>query len=591
MINPFEALGLREELVRAVEELGFEQPTEIQRGAIPSLLDGRDVLGQAQTGTGKTAAFALPMLQRLDLMGDGVRGIVLTPTRELALQVAEAVEQYGKYRGARIAPIYGGSAYSRQIKKLREGAQIVVGTPGRVLDLLNRGVLNLSHVETVVLDEADRMLDLGFAEDVETILNQTPAERQTALFSATFPTEVLRLARSYMREPATVRIERKTLTVEQTEQRYYMVRQDDKEAVLMRLLEVEDVKSALIFTRTKLGAAALAETLIGRGYPVEAIHGDLAQDVRETIMRRFRQGWVTTLVATDVMARGLDIESVSHVFNFDIPFDPEDYVHRIGRTGRAGREGVAITLVTPREHRLLKTIERYTRQPIERGKLPARDDVLAVRDTRFIERLQTMMGSEELAREREIIARLAENGLDPTEIAAALMQMARAVEALRPLDDVHEVVERPHDERRERRERRGGYERRDGFERRDRLDRFDDRPTRRRTGREAGMVRLTIDAGRADGVQPGDIVGAVASEANIPGKSIGAIDLEARQAFFDVREEYVERILRDANRITLRGVPARVRVADEESRPPRRPRGDGDGYERPRKRGYRERVR
>jgi len=582
MINPFEALGLREELVRAVEELGFEQPTEIQRGAIPPLLDGRDVLGQAQTGTGKTAAFGLPVLQRLDLNGNGVRAIVLTPTRELALQLSEAVEQYGKFRNARVAPIYGGSSYARQIKKLREGAQIVVGTPGRVLDLLNRGVLDLSHVAMVVLDEADRMLDLGFAEDVETIVNQTPAERQTALFSATFPTEVKRLARSFMRDPVTVRIEHKTLTVEQTEQRYYLVRQNDKESALMRLLEAEDVKSALIFTRTKLGAAELAERLIGRGYPVEAIHGDLAQDVRETIMRRFRQGWVTTLVATDVMARGLDIESVSHVFNYDIPFDPEDYVHRIGRTGRAGREGVAITLVTPREHRLLKTIERYTRQPIERGNMPTREEILAVRDTRFADRLRTMMGSEELTRERELIAQLAETGLDPAEVAAILMQMARSVEALRPLDDMNEVVERPHDERRDRRERRGRSERFDRF------DHYDDRSSRRRTGREAGMVRMMIDAGRADGVQPGDIVGAVASEANIPGKSIGAIDLEARRSFFDVREEHADRVLRSANRITLRGVPARVRVADEDSRPPRRPR---DRDERPDNGKYRERVR
>ncbi|MBE0688721.1 MAG: DEAD/DEAH box helicase [Anaerolineae bacterium] len=578
MINPFEALGLREELVRAVEELGFEQPTEIQRGAIPPLLDGRDVLGQAQTGTGKTAAFALPVLQRIDLSGNGVRAIMLTPTRELALQVAEAVELYGKHRNARVAPIYGGAAYARQIKKLRDGAQIVVGTPGRVLDLLNRGVLDLSHVEMVVLDEADRMLDLGFAEDVETIVNTTPAERQTALFSATFPTAVKRLARSFMRDPVTVRIEHKTLTVEQTEQRYYLVRQSDKESALMRLLEAEDVKSALIFMRTKLGAAALAESLIGRGYPVEAIHGDLAQDVREMIMRRFRQGWVTTLVATDVMARGLDIESVSHVINYDIPFDPEDYVHRIGRTGRAGRDGVAITLVTPREHRLLKTIERYTRQPIERGKLPTREEVLAVRDTRFVDRLRAMMGSEELARERELITQLAESGIEATEVAAILMQMARSVEALRPLDDVHEVVERPHDERRDRRDQRG---------RGDRFDRYDDRPSRRRTGREAGMVRMMVDAWRADGVQPGDIVGAVASEANIPGKSIGAIDLEARRSFFDIREEHADRVLRSANRITLRGVPARVRVADDDARPPHRSHG---GDERPGNGKFRERM-
>ncbi|MDX2138956.1 MAG: DEAD/DEAH box helicase [Chloroflexota bacterium] len=558
MTHPFAALGLREDLVRAITELGYEQPTDIQQGAIPPLLAGRDVLGQAQTGTGKTAAFALPMLERLDLNENYVQGLVLTPTRELALQVAEAIEQYGKYGGAKIAPIYGGSSYSKQIRQLRSGAQVVVGTPGRVIDLIERRDLDLSSVRYVVLDEADRMLDLGFVDDVESILAGTGAGRQTALFSATFPEDVMRLARTYMQEPVNIRIERKTLTVENTEQRYYLVYEEDKLAALTRLMEVEDVKNALIFTRTKIGAAALAETLIARGYPVEAIHGDLAQDVRETVMRRYRQGLVTTLVATDVMARGLDIESVSHVFNYDIPYDGEDYVHRIGRTGRAGREGVAISLVTPRERHLIRNIERFTRQQIPRTTLPSREDVLAMRDTRFLSHVQHVLETEELEREREVVNQMTQVGYAIEDVAAAAMRLARHLEGVRPIADVREVVT----ERKDRPQRDGDYRERDRGDRGGRFDR-DARPPRSRTGREAGMVRLMVDLGRSDGVNPGDVVGAIASESGIPGKSIGAIDIEGRVTFFDVREEHAEKVLRDASRINLRGQWGNVKRAPE----------------------------
>jgi ATP-dependent RNA helicase DeaD len=592
MSDTFAALGLRDDLVRAVVELGYEQPTDIQQNAIPPLLEGRDVLGQAQTGTGKTAAFALPMLERIDLNAGSAQGLVLAPTRELALQVAEAIQQYGKNRGVRVAPIYGGSSYSRQIRALRDGSQVVVGTPGRVIDLIEKGILKLADIHYVVLDEADRMLDMGFVDDVETILSQTAADRQTALFSATFPESVVRLARKYMKEPVNIRIERKTLTVEQIAQRHYLVYEEDKLSALMRLLEVEDVKSALIFTRTKIGASKLAEILIARGYPVEAIHGDLTQDARETVMRRFRAGLVTTLVATDVMARGLDIESVSHVFNHDIPYDPEDYVHRIGRTGRAGRDGVAITLITPRERHLLRAIENFTRQPIPREVLPTREDVLAIRDARFVNTVQHRLETDELARERSVVASMIAAGYDPAEVAAAAMQMARQVEALRPIDDIREVAarsssERPRNERGDRGDRgeRGGFEERRGG-------------GRSRTGREAGMVRLMIDLGRADGVMPGDIVGGIASEADIPGRSIGAIDIEGRRTFFDVREEHVEKVLRASDRIQLRGRNGRISRARDndgggsrDERPPRRrfdPRDNADRADRPPRRPRRE---
>ena len=578
MSDTFAALGLREDLVRAVVELGYEQPTDIQKNAIPPLLEGRDVLGQAQTGTGKTAAFALPMLERIDLKAGSAQGLVLAPTRELALQVAEAIQQYGKNRGVQVAPIYGGSSYSRQIRALRDGAQVVVGTPGRVIDLIDKGILKLADIHYVVLDEADRMLDMGFVDDVETILSQTAADRQTALFSATFPDSVIRLARKYMKDPVNIRIERKTLTVEQIAQRHYLVYEEDKLAALMRLLEVEDVKSALIFTRTKIGASKLAEILIARGYPVEAIHGDLTQDARETVMRRFRAGLVTTLVATDVMARGLDIESVSHVFNHDIPYDPEDYVHRIGRTGRAGRDGVAITLITPRERHLLRAIENFTRQSIPREILPTREDVLAMRDARFVSTVQHRLETDELQRERSVVASMIAAGYDAAEIAAAAMQMARQIEALRPIDEIREVAsrsssERPRSERPERGER-GGFER--------------ERRGRSRTGQEAGMVRLMIDLGRADGVMPGDIVGGIASEANIPGRSIGAIDIEGRRTFFDVREEHVDKVLRASDRIQLRGRSGRISRARaneggnrEDRERPRRNFDSGERRERP----------
>jgi ATP-dependent RNA helicase DeaD len=551
MSNPFAALGLREDLVRAIAELGFEQPTDIQSDAIPPLLEGRDVLGQAQTGTGKTAAFGLPMLERIDLSQPIVQAIILEPTRELALQVAESIQLYGKYGGVRVAPIYGGASYGKQLRALRDGAHVVVGTPGRVIDLLERGALDLSTVRYVVLDEADRMLDMGFVEAVETILKGTPEDRQTALFSATFPNDVMRISRQYMRDPISIKIARKTLTVEKTEQRYYLVYGEDKLAALMRLMEVEDVKSALIFTRTKIGAAQLAETLIARGYPVEAIHGDMAQDARETVMRRFRQGLVTSLVATDVMARGLDIESVSHVFNFDIPYDAEDYVHRIGRTGRAGREGVAITLVTPRERHLIRSIEQFTKQALQRAMLPTRDDIHEVRDTRFVDVVRKTLDEESLDRERASVTQMIEAGYSPEDIAAAAMKLARQIESLRPIEDVRELPERS--------ERpRGDYERRD------RDDRFERGRGRQRTGRESGMVRLMLDLGRADGIQPGDIVGAVASEANISGKAIGAIDIGGRNTYFDVREDSAEKVLMAAARLYLRGKWAKVTIAREE---------------------------
>lgn len=557
MTNLFESLGLRPQLVRAVTELGYENPTPIQEGAIPALLSGRDVLGQAQTGTGKTAAFALPMLERIDLTAPGVQGLVLAPTRELAVQVAEAIYQYGRYWGVRVLPIYGGSSYTRQMKRLQEGVHVVVGTPGRVIDLIQREALDLSRVRYLVLDEADEMLKMGFIDDVETILKETPEDRQTALFSATLAEPIRRLASKYMHDPVSVTIAKKDLTVPQTEQRYYLVHEESKVAALGRLLEAEDVQSALIFTRTKVGAAQLAETLMGRGFPVEAIHGDLSQEVRETVLRRFRRGHINVLVATDVAARGLDIENVSHVINFDMPYDAEDYVHRIGRTGRAGREGIAITLVTPRERRWLKTIEQFTKREIKRAKLPTPEQIYARRDERFAQQLNEMLEQSELERERGIVSSLLQSGYSVEDIAAAAVRLARAGEVQRPIDEIREPRER---EERPMHPRDG----RAGAGRDDRRGGEVPRIRRERTGREPGMVRLMLNMGRDQGVKPGDVVGAIASEAGIPGRAIGAIDIRRNETYVDVQESHVEKVLREMKRSSMRGKSITLTRAERE---------------------------
>lgn len=540
----FETFGLRPELVQAVIELGYEEPTPIQIEAIPALLNGSDVVGQAQTGTGKTAAFALPMLHTLDLSAKGVQVLVLTPTRELALQVSEAIVGFAKNLRVRVLPVYGGAPYGRQINALDRGVHIVVGTPGRLLDLINKRALDLSDVRYLVLDEADEMLKMGFIEDVESILSETPTERQTALFSATMPDPIRRLSMKYMNSPINVTIARQVLATPQTEQRYYLVRDEQKLAALTRLLEVEEMTSALVFSRTRAGSDELAETLMTRGFMAEAIHGDLSQDARETVLRRFRSGQMNILVATDVVARGIDIQDVSHVVNFDMPHDREDYVHRIGRTGRAGRSGIAITLVTPRERHRLKFFEQFTKQPILRGTLPTKGEVMAKRDERFMNRLEAAMTEDDLKDERTLVAQLAALGVDLAEVAAAAIHMARSSESMRPIEEVKEVKE--FDDRPQR------------YDRNSRDDRSYDRGPRRDNRQEEGMVRLLLNVGRSSGIRPADIVGAIASEAGIPGKAIGKVDIQQHETYVDVKEAHAERVLKQMSRGTLRGRDVRL---------------------------------
>ncbi|HEX9333514.1 MAG TPA: DEAD/DEAH box helicase, partial [Anaerolineales bacterium] len=438
MATDFTSLNLREELVQAITELGYSEPTPIQSGIIPIMLKGTDVIGQAQTGTGKTAAFAFPILQNFTPQRH-VQSLILAPTRELALQVADSITVYGKYLDVRVLAVYGGQPYGPQISRLNRGVDIVVGTPGRLLDLIERNALNIKHVRTLVLDEADEMLNMGFIEDVEKILAETPAERQTALFSATLPPRIRSLANRFMRDPQPVTIKRDTLTLESTEQRYYLIHESDKTNALTRLFEVEPIKSALIFARTRAETSSLANELVVRGIPAEAIHGDLDQKAREAVLSRFRSNQLKVLVATDVAARGLDIEDISHVFNYHLPDDAEVYVHRIGRTGRAGKTGIAITLVSPREKRRLREVEALTKQPIKKMELPTVAEIHRRREAEVVEKVRIWLGRGRFKRELEMVQELVEAGHEPLDVAAAALKIARADEKQRPIAEIGEV--------------------------------------------------------------------------------------------------------------------------------------------------------
>jgi len=555
MTTEFESFGLHPELMQAITELGFTTPTPIQSGMIPLMLTGVDVIGQAQTGTGKTAAFAFPILQNLEPGQKHPQALVLAPTRELAMQVADAIWNYGQHLQVRVLAIYGGSSYSRQITRLKKGVDVVVATPGRLLDLLERGVLDLSGIRTVVLDEADEMLKMGFIEDVENILAETPETRQTALFSATLPGPIRRLADKYMRDPQSVTIQREQVTAEMIEQRCYLVHEKDKLAALTRLFEVEDVTSALIFVRTRVESGELANELTVRGFPAEALNGDLSQDARERIMARFRNNQIKVLVATDVAARGLDVDDISHVFNYDLPDEAEVYVHRIGRTGRAGKTGVAISLVTPREKRKLYSVERFTHQKFAFQPLPTETDILQKRENELLEKMNVWLNRGRYKRELELVAEMAEAGHDPLEIAAAALKMARADEKQRPIYSVSEVKKEERKPRKFEREDVDSRLRRRGVRREERPNRHS------KVSHEQGMVRISMNLGRADGIRPADIVGTIAFHADIPGHSIGKIFIEDNHSFIDVPESLVGKVLSKKVNYKFRRQPVMVEKA------------------------------
>ena len=535
MTTDFTSLNLRDELVQAITGLGYAEPTPIQAAIIPIMLSGADVIGPAQTGTGKTAAFALPILQNFT-PGRHVQALILAPTRELALQVADSMTVYGKHLEVRILAVYGGQPYGPQISRLNRGVDVVVGTPGRLLDLIERNALNIKHVRTLVLDEADEMLNMGFMEDVERILAETPSERQTALFSATMPPRIRSLANRFMRDPQHVHIKRDTLTLASTEQRYYLMHEADKTNALTRLFEVEPIKSALIFARTRAETATLANELVVRGIPAEAIHGDLDQNARERVLGRFRANQLKVLVATDVAARGLDIEDISHVFNYHLPDDAEVYVHRIGRTGRAGRAGVAITLLSPREKRRLREVEALTKQPIQKMELPTTAEIHRHRENEVVEKVRVWLGRGRFKRELEMVQELVDAGHDPLDVAAAALKIARADEKQRPIAEIEEVKTRVD----ERREGRNNEKRKKEFVRDGKR-----RDSRRGDGsHEEGMVRLKLNKGKMHGIRPNDIVGTIAFHANIPGYSIGKIRIEDKHTFVDIPEDLVEQVIK-----------------------------------------------
>lgn len=553
MTENFAALNLRPELAQAVTTLGYTQPTPIQRDIIPLMLAGSDVTGQAQTGTGKTAAFAIPILQQLDPSARLPQALVVAPTRELALQVAEMTQALGQYLEVNVLAIYGGTAYSQQLAGLRNGAHIVVGTPGRLLDLARRGRLDLSAVRFVVLDEADEMLSMGFIEDVEALLAQTPSERQTALFSATLPKRIMQLAENYLRDPKTVRIEAEQVTVSATEQRYYLVNEFDKLAVLTRLFEIENISTALIFTRTRARTGELVNELNLRGFPAEALSGDMSQEARERTMARFRSGHVKVLVATDVAARGLDVEGISHVFNFDLPDEAELFVHRVGRTGRAGRTGIAISLVTPSERRLMREIEHFTKQEMHACSIPTPEEIQAKRLNDLMTKIMMWLKRGRAKEERALVESLLVEGVDPLELAAVALKIARAEEKQRPIASVSPLPEKAvRPERRPRTNagfaRKGDGETRAPAPRREREPRrnYADQP------REAGMVRMVLGLGRQDGIRPGDVVGAIAFHADIPGSSLGKIIIQSDRTMVDVPEAYVGKVLAGNGRYKVR---------------------------------------
>ena len=572
----FAALGLNADIVRVLEELGYEEPTPIQAHAIPLLLSGRDVLGSAATGTGKTAAFALPLIERLEPGTRAVQGLILTPTRELAMQVAEAVHRYGRHRGVSVVPIYGGQPIQRQLIGLKRGAQVVVGTPGRLLDHIRRGSLELAGVRSLVIDEADEMLDMGFIEDIEAILEETPKERQTALFSATFPPRINDLVKRHMREPERITIKAEVRKTPRVRQVAYIVPRPQKLEALGRILDLESPTSAIIFCRTRTEVDELTEAMASHGYSPEALHGGYAQAQRDRVMARFREGVADLLIATDVAARGLDIEHVSHVVNYDIPESPDVYVHRIGRTGRAGREGTAITLVQPREHRLLKAIEKVVKQKIEPARIPTIADVRARRIEMLTSALRETLVENAFDSYRVAVQSLAEE-FDALDIAAAAAKLAAEAVLGDEAEDNRDIPQRQdttatrsgdRDERKSRsrpagegwsegktRERSGGEGKsRGGRETRGEGSRgkFDDgsRPPRRRT---EGSTRLVITLGEQRGVRPKDIVGAIANEAGIPGHAIGAIEIGEKSSIVEVPEATADKVIRALSRTTIKG--------------------------------------
>ncbi|MDQ6970560.1 MAG: DEAD/DEAH box helicase [Mariprofundus sp.] len=605
----FADLNLAAPLLQSVQGLGYETPSPIQAETIPLLLEGRDVIGQAQTGTGKTAAFALPLLSNLDMNQKTPQVLVLAPTRELAIQVAEAFQTYARHlKGFHVLPIYGGQSYDIQLRQLKRGVHVVVGTPGRVMDHMRRKTLNLTGLKALVLDEADEMLRMGFIDDVKWVLEQTPDNRQIALFSATMPSVIRRIAEQHLNNPAQVTIKVKEATAETIRQRYWMVSGRNKLDALTRILEAEAFDAVIIFVRTKTATEDLAEKLAARGYSATALNGDIAQKQRENTVNRLKKGHLDIIVATDVAARGLDVQRVSHVINYDVPHDTESYIHRIGRTGRAGREGDAILFISPREKRMLYSIERATKKTIEKFEMPTTDSINDKRIAEYKQRItETLESGEGLELFTEIVEQYRqEHDVPANEIAAAL---AKLVQGDQPLLLKDQPQRREHSERSERPERP---------QRSDRNPRFDAPEDKRRSTRnpgqnqyedadikarressrergpklEQGMERFRLDVGEVHGVKPGNIVGAIANEIGLESEFIGRVQIMDDYTIVDLPDGMPKAIFSDLKKIQVCGQRLNATLMDSAATPERAPRKQfkprvGDRHQRPNRGGDR----
>ncbi|HYF04149.1 MAG TPA: DEAD/DEAH box helicase [Patescibacteria group bacterium] len=565
----FDELELSKEVLKAVSEMGFEEASPIQSAAIPVLLKGGDVIGQAQTGTGKTAAFGIPLLEMLDTTKRHVQAIVLCPTRELAIQVAEEISKLGKYKkGVSLLPVYGGQSIERQISALYRGVNVVIGTPGRVMDHIQRGTLKLENIKMLVLDEADEMLDMGFRDDIETILKETPEGRQTVFFSATMPKPILDLTKKYQTNPEHVKVEHTQLTIPKIDQAYFEVRERDKLEVLSRLVDLHNVKLALVFCNTKRVVEEVINHLQARGYSADGLHGDLRQAQRDQVMKKFRSGQVELLVATDVAARGIDVDDVEAVFNYDVPQDEESYVHRIGRTGRAGRSGRAFTFVGPRDFYKLNDIQRYTKTKIPRQKIPTYSDVEQSRTSLFFEKIRATMQEGGL----EKYVQLLENFVDGEEcnsidVAAALVKMS-----IGGSDEKEDTLSMESQyERRSYGDRDGAYGRdggrggRDGGSRgressggREMRER---RPRREPRAGDDNMARIVINIGDNKKIRAKDILGAIAGETGLPGKMIGAIEIHEKHSTVDVPKDVAQDVIRVMKGSQIKGMKVDLKEA------------------------------
>ena len=563
----FEDLNLSDAILRAVTDMGFEAASPIQAQAIPAQLEGRDMIGQAQTGTGKTAAFGIPLLQKIDPENKKLQAIVLLPTRELAIQVAEEIRRLAKFmHGIKVLPVYGGQDIVRQIRSLKDGVQVVIGTPGRVMDHMRRKTIRVDHVHTAVLDEADEMLNMGFLEDMETILSQLPETRQTVMFSATMPPAIADIARKFLQDPVMVRVVKKELTVPKVTQYYYEVKPKNKVEVLCRLLDLYSPKLSVVFCNTKKGVDELVLALQGRGYFAEGLHGDLKQEQRDRVMNGFRNGRTEVLVATDVAARGIDVDDVEAVFNYDIPQDDEYYVHRIGRTGRAGREGKAFSLVVGKEVYKLRDIQRYCKTKIIPQAIPSLDDIKDIKVEKTMDQVRDMLENCDLSQMVNIIEqKLIEEDYTALDLAAALLKMNMGednediidnFEPARSLDDL---------DRYSRSGRRYG---RDGS---GRDGSFRNSRSRRRGAVDRAavdyvigddMARLFVNIGRNQNVNPGDILGAIAGESGIPGRVVGSIDMYDGYTFVEVPRRYSDQVLKAMENAKIKGKKVRIERAN-----------------------------